>query len=288
MAAPLQREHAVWDDVKLLDSGDLEKCERFGDVVLVRPEPQALWHKSDATGDWKKAWATYTRAGREGDWDVIRPLPTSWTVRWEDLTFRIRTTSFKHTGLFPEQASNWKYLRGIVRPGMKVLNLFGYTGGATIAAASAGADEVVHVDGSRPAVTWARENVELSGLEKRTVRYITDDVTKFTGREVRRGNTYDVIVMDPPAFGRGPDGELWRFEEHLPILLETCAQLLNRDHGHLIVNAYSLGYPALAIENLVRTAVPLVQNISAVELTLKETSARGFELPTGIVVRASW
>lgn len=288
MSVPLQREHAVWEDFALLDSGDLEKCERFGEVVLVRPEPQALWHKADTAGDWKRAWATYTRTGREGDWDVIRPMPQSWNVRWEDLTFRIRTTSFKHTGLFPEQASNWKYLRSIVKPGMKVLNLFGYTGGATLAAASAGADEVVHVDGSRPAVTWARENIELSGLEKRTVRYITDDVSKFTTREVRRGNMYDVIVMDPPAFGRGPDGELWKFEEQLPALLETCAQMLNKEHGHLIVNAYSLGYPALAIENLIRTSVPFAQNLTAAELTLKETSARGFELPTGIVVRASW
>ncbi len=278
----------MWEDFALLDSGDLEKCERFGDVVLVRPEPQALWKKSDMQGDWKKAWATYTRTGREGDWDVIRPMPPSWNVRWEDLTFRIRTTSFKHTGLFPEQASNWKYIRDIVKPGMKVLNLFGYTGGATLSAASSGADEVVHVDGSRPAVTWARENIELSGLEKRTVRYITDDVSKFTTREVRRGNTYDVVVMDPPAFGRGPDGELWKFEEQLPALLETCAQLLSKEHGHLIVNAYSLGYPALAIENLIRTSVPFAQNFAAAELTLKETSARAFELPTGIVVRASW
>lgn len=288
MSVPLQREFAVWDDFALLDSGNLEKCERFGDVVLVRPEPQALWQKGDVENNWKTASATYTRTGREGEWDVIRPLPPSWNVRWEDLTFRIRPTSFKHTGLFPEQASNWKYVRSIVKPGMKVLNLFGYTGGATLAAASAGADEVVHVDGSRPAVTWARENIELSGLEKRTVRFITDDVQKFTTREVRRGNVYDVIIMDPPAFGRGADGEVWKFEEHLPGLLSTCAAMLNKEHGHLIVNAYSLGYPALAIENLIRTSVPFAKDFAAVELTLKETSTRGFELPTGIVVRASW
>ncbi len=288
MPSLLQREHAEWNDVVLLDSGDMEKCERYGDVVMVRPEPQALWAKVSHDGDWKKAWATYTRSGREGDWDILRPLPASWVVRWEDLSFRLRTTSFKHIGLFPEQASNWKYLRGIVQPSHRVLNLFGYTGGATLAAASAGAAEVVHVDGSKPAVTWAKENIELSGLEKRTVRYITDDVMKFVQREVRRGNVYDVIVMDPPAFGRGPDGEVWKFDEHLPALLALCSQIVNKDSGHIIVNAYSLGYPALAIENLIRTNVLSAQNFCAVELTMKETSPRGFELPTGIVIRSSW
>lgn len=286
MAVPLEREAAQWDDVALLDSGDGEKCERYGDVIMVRPEPQAMWRKGDASV-WKTAWATYTRTGREGDWDVIRPLPPSWTVRWEDLAFHIRTTSFKHTGLFPEQASNWKYIRSIVRPGMKALNLFGYTGGATLAFASAGVD-VVHLDGSKPSVTWARENAELAGLQDRPIRYIVDDVMKFVQREARRGNVYDVIAMDPPAFGRGPNGEVWKLEEHLPLLLEECAKILNKESGHLIVNAYSLGFPALAIENMVRSTVPFVQAVQAVELTLKESSPRGFELPTGIVIRAKW
>lgn len=287
MTAPLTRECAVWNDIELLDSGEFEKCERYGDVIMIRPEPQALWSKHSSDDAWKKAWATYTRTGREGDWDIVRPLPPSWTVDWEDLTFRIRTTSFKHTGLFPEQASNWKYLRSVIKPGMKVLNLFGYTGGATLAAASAGA-EVVHVDGSKPAVTWVKENIELSGLASRVVRYIADDVMKFVAREVRRGNVYDCIVMDPPAFGRGPEGELWKFDEHLPKLLELCTQILNQKTGHLLVNAYSLGYPALAIENLIRTAVPMAQQLAAVELTLKETTPRAFELPAGIVIRAAW
>ncbi len=287
MTTPLAREAADWKDVELLDTGDFEKCERYGDVIMVRPEPQALWKKHDAAGSWKSAWATYTRTGREGDWDIIRPMPPSWTVSWEDLTFRLRTTSFKHTGLFPEQASNWRYLRSVIKPGMKVLNLFGYTGGATLAAASAGA-EVVHVDGSKPAVTWVRENIDLSGLGARTVRYIVDDVMKFVAREVRRGNVYDCIIMDPPAFGRGPEGELWKFEAHLPELLDLCTQILNKESGHLLVNAYSLGFPALAVENLVRTNIPFAQNVAAVELTMKETTPRGFELPTGIVIRASW
>lgn len=286
MGVVLQREAAAWDDVALLDSGDGEKCERYGDVIMVRPEPQALWRKGE-DAPWRQAWATYTRTGREGDWDLARPLPSSWIVRWEDLSFHIRTTSFKHTGLFPEQASNWKYIRRIATPGMKALNLFGYTGGATLAFASAGAD-VVHLDGSKPAVTWARENAELSGLASRPIRYIVDDVMKFVQREARRGNVYDAIAMDPPAFGRGPAGEMWKFEEHLPQLLEQCAQILNKEHGHFIVNAYSLGFPALAIENMVRSTVPFVADVAAVELTLQETSARGFALPTGIVIRASW
>lgn len=286
MAVALQREAAQWEDVALLDSGDGEKCERYGDVVMIRPEPQAMWRKGDAAA-WQQAWATYTRTGREGDWDLIRPLPPSWIVRWEDLSFHIRTTSFKHTGLFPEQASNWKYIRSIAKPGMKALNLFGYTGGATLAFASAGAD-VVHLDGSKPAVTWARENAELSALEGRPIRYIVDDVMKFVQREARRGNVYDAIAMDPPAFGRGPNGEVWKFEEHLPSLLEECAKILRRETGHLIVNAYSLGVPALAIENMIRSTVPFAQQQTAVELTLRETGSRSFELPTGIVIRAQW
>lgn len=170
---------------------------------------------------------------------------------------------------------------------MKVLNLFGYTGGATLAAASANA-EVTHVDASKPVVTWARENLELSGMGDRKVRWIEDDAQKFVAREIRRGNVYDAILMDPPAFGRGPAGELWQFEEHLPRLLADCAQILNKETGLLLVNAYSLGYPALAIENLVRTAVPFAKELSSVELTLKESTPRAFELPTGIAVRATW
>ncbi len=281
----LQREHAIWEDFALLDSGDFEKCERLGEIVMVRPEPQALWKPSEAS--WDEAHLVYARQGREGEWQTRKPVPDSWQVRWEDLKFTVRPTSFKHTGLFPEQASNWKYLRSTLKPGMKVLNLFGYTGGATVASASAGA-EVTHIDSSKPVVTWAKENLELSGLGDRKVRFIVDDVQKFIARELRRGSTYDAILMDPPAFGRGPEGEVWQFEKHLPQLLDDCVQLLNKDSGLLLVNAYSLGFPALAIENLVRTSASFATKIEAVELTLKETSARGFELPTGVVVRATW
>lgn len=286
MVLPLARESAVWTDFALLDSGRFEKCERFGDVVMIRPEPQALWEiENEAV--WDSAHLAYKRQGREGEWNVRKAVPESWTIAWEDLTFRIRPTSFKHTGLFPEQASNWAWIRKNVKPGMKVLNLFGYTGGATLAAASVGA-EVTHCDASKPVVTWGKENAELSGLSAKPIRWIVDDVQAFVAREIRRGNKYDMIFMDPPAFGRGPEGELWQFETHLPQLMIDCAALLNESSGALLVNAYSLGFPALALENLVRTAVPFVRDIAAVELTLREESSRGFELPTGIVIRATW
>lgn len=284
----LIREIAPWKSYALLDSGDGEKSERFGDVVMVRPDPQAIWKKADAgAACWKDPHLTYARQGREGEWTYRKPVPDSWTILWEDLVFRIRPTSFKHTGLFPEQASNWQYIKKHVKPGMRVLNLFGYTGGASVAAASAGGD-VTHVDASKPVVTWTRENAELSGLADAPVRYIVDDVQKFLAREVRRESTYDAIFMDPPAFGRGPEGEIWKFEEHLPKLLEQCVQVLKKEHGMLLVNAYSLGYPALAIENMIKSVLPWKAEMMSVELTLQEQNDRGFLLPTGIVVRVTW
>lgn len=282
----LQREAAVWQDYELLDSGDFEKLERFGDIYMVRPEPQALWKKADSSR-WSSAHLVYSRKGREGEWQIKQDVPEAWEITWEDLRFSIQPTSFKHTGLFPEQASNWKYLRQQLKPGMKVLNLFGYTGGASLAAASVDA-EVTHCDASKPVVTWAKDNLELSGLADKKVRWIVDDAQKFVARELRRGNQYDAILMDPPAFGRGPEGEVWQFENHLPQLLDDCAKILNPVHGLMLVNAYSLGFPGLAVENMVKTAIPIAKTFQTVELTLKETTQRAFELPTGVVVRASW
>ena len=282
----LRREIAPWKEFALIDSGDFEKCERFGDVIMVRPEPQALWKKSNHPA-WAAPQLLYSRTGREGEWTSQKGVPESWNIHWENLTFTIRPTSFKHTGLFPEQASNWAWIRQNVKPDMKVLNLFGYTGAASLVAASVGA-EVVHVDASKPVVTWGRENAELSGLGTKPIRWIVDDVQKFVAREARRGNTYDAIFMDPPAFGRGPEGEVWKFEDNLPELLEQCVPLLNKEHGILLVNAYSLGFPALAIENMVKTALPFAVQTDCVELTLKEENDRGFLLPTGVVVRATW
>lgn len=288
----LKREHAIWEDYELLDSGDFEKLERFGDIYMVRPEPQALWKKSKVENlkskvGWGDAHLVYSRQGGEGEWQILKAVPESWQVGWENLKFNVRPTSFKHTGLFPEQASNWKYLREHLQPGMKVLNLFGYTGGASLAAASVDAD-VTHCDASKPVVTWGRENLELSGLENKKCRWIVDDAQKFAAREIRRQNKYSAIIMDPPAFGRGPEGEVWQFEKHLPKLLDDCAQILNPEHGLLLVNAYSLGFPGLAIENMIKTAIPFAKTFETVELTLKESSERGFELPTGVVVRVTW
>jgi 23S rRNA (cytosine1962-C5)-methyltransferase len=282
----LQREAAIWSDYELLDSGNFEKYERFGDVTMLRPEPQALWPMANPVTKTDVA-LVYSRQGKEdGDWQIVKQVPKPWTVVWEDLKFKLKTTSFKHIGLFPEQASNWKWLRENIKPEQSVLNLFGYTGGATLAAASVGA-EVTHCDASKPVVTWAKENLELSGLGERKVRWIVDDAAKFVAREVRREKQYDVILMDPPAFGRGPGGELWQFEKHLPSLLSECAKILKPDQGILLVNAYSLGFPALAVENLVKSVLPRITKLDSVELTLKE-SQRGFELPTGVVVRAQW
>ena len=273
-----------WNDYELVDSGEFEKLERFGEVTFMRPEPQAIWTKQELSAKWQAADAVYSRTGQDGEWQFLRQIPKSWTIQWQDLTFQIRPTSFKHTGLFPEQAGNWQYIRENVKPGMSVLNLFGYTGGATLAALSAGA-EVVHVDASKPVVTWAKENANLSNLGDKKVRWIEDDVMKFVGREIKRERDYDMIIMDPPAFGRGPEGELWKFEAHLPLLLELCKSIL-APGGQLIVNAYSLGFPALTIENLVRGVFPEVHIKEVVELTLKE-SGRGFELPAGIAIRAT-
>jgi 23S rRNA (cytosine1962-C5)-methyltransferase len=283
----LNREAAQWKDYALLDSGDGEKCELFGGVLMVRPEPQALWQKADPALHWDQAHLVYSRKGKEGEWQVNSEVPESWDVSWENLKFIVRPTNFKHTGLFPEQASNWKYLRENLKPGMKVLNLFGYTGGASVAAASAGA-EVTHLDASKPVVTWTKENLEASGLADKPVRLIVDDATAFIAREIRRGNTYDAVLLDPPAFGRGPEGEVWQFENDLPKLMVEIAKILKPEAGLVLVNAYSLGYPALAIENLVKTSIPFAKKFESVELTLKEQSKRGFELPTGVVVRATW
>jgi 23S rRNA (cytosine1962-C5)-methyltransferase len=277
-----------WDDYQLLDSGHQMKCERFGGIILVRPEPQALWstHFSldQVGGPWLQAAARFRQKGEEGSWEVFQEPPDDWSVRWRNLRFGLRLSSFKHTGLFPEQAANWSFLQEKLQPRMQALNLFGYTGGATLAALSAGAS-VVHVDASRPAIAAAKRNAELSGLSDKPVRWIEDDVHKFVQREIRRGSRYDCIVMDPPAFGRGPKKELWRFESGLLPLLQFSREIL-QPGGHLLVNAYSMGFPALAVEQAVRDAFPDAAWIESADLTLPETGTiRKFRLPAGIVVR---
>ncbi|MDD5251332.1 MAG: class I SAM-dependent methyltransferase [Patescibacteria group bacterium] len=279
----LNREIAVWQDYELLDSGDQMKCERFGAVVVARPEPHALWSPG-LPEVWERAVARFEQRGEEGSWQVRNNPPDDWSVRWENLKFGLRLSSFKHTGVFPEQAANWAYLRGWLKPEAQVLNLFGYTGGATLAALSAGAS-VVHLDASRPAIAAAKHNAELSGFADRPVRWIEDDAATFVMREARRERIYDAIIMDPPAFGRGPNKELWRFESDLLPLLHSCRIIL-KPGGLLLLNAYSMGFPAIAVEQAVRDVFPDAASIESVELVLQEKSPRGFLLPAGITVRA--
>lgn len=277
----LKRDIAKWEDYELLDSGDRMKLERFGPVIVARPEPQALWSMSSPEL-WLRAMARFEQAGEEGNWKILAQPPQDWVITWENLRFALRLFTFKHTGLFPEQAANWAHLRATLKPGMKVLNLFGYTGGATLAALSAGA-EVVHVDASRPSITNARANAALSGMADKPVRWIEDDATKFVEREIRRERKYDCVIMDPPAFGRGPNGEIWRFDTSLLPFLRSVSKIL-APGAQLIVNAYSMGFPALVVEQAIRDAMPTAKTES-LELVLPEKTERAFLLPAGITIR---
>lgn len=253
----------VWEDYELVDSGGFEKLERFGTFVTARPEPQAVWRKTLSESEWQQqadAWFRRDARNEErGQWNCRREPPQPWTVAYDccgsRLTMRLGLTSFKHVGLFPEQAANWDFIHGRVagfvaahRRAPQVLNLFAYTGGATLAACSAGA-AVTHVDSVRQVVDWARGNMELSGLEG--VRWIVDDALKFVRREVRRGKRYEGIILDPPAYGRGPDGEKWVLEQHLAELLEECAKLLVPQSGFLVFNLYSMGLSPLVARSAV-------------------------------------
>jgi 23S rRNA (cytosine1962-C5)-methyltransferase len=282
----MKREVAKWDSYELLDSGDGQKLERFGEFTMVRPDPLAIWRPNGPQA-WKNADLTFVRKGEEGSWTYARRPDAHWDVSYGDFRFSLKPTSFKHVGVFPEQAPNWEWMRHQLKPKDSVLNLFAYTGGATLAAAAAGAS-VVHLDASKPVVEWAKENARASGLEDRPVRWLYDDAMKFLMREVRRKNTYDLIVLDPPAFGHGPKNELWMFDRDFPGLLDLCAQLVNQEKGALLVNAYSMGYPLLAIEQAIRAAMPFAKKFEAIELVLEESTPRKFGLPTGVAVRASW
>lgn len=272
---------------ELLDSGGEEKLERWGDVLLSRPDPQALWQKHLGEGEWAQAQARYVRDGKEGKWEAKESLPKEWPLSFGGLQFLIRPTSFKHTGLFPEQLPNWDWMRETIqhagRP-VSVLNLFGYTGGASLAAAQAGAS-VTHVDASKTAVAWARENAAASGLAEKPIRWITEDVLQFVKREIKRGTRYDAIVMDPPAFGHGPDGELWKIEEDLLPLMDLCAQLLSENPLFVIMNGYAAGYSPLAFAyNLENFSNKLGGAIEYGDLTIEERGS-GRYLPCGIFAR---
>ena len=275
-----------WTDFSVIDSGGGEKLERWGDVILCRPDPQAIWDKDPAM-TWKSADARYTRSSSGGGaWDFRRELPDKWQISYRDLRFIVHPTGFKHTGLFPEQAANWDFMMSAIqnagRP-ISVLNLFGYTGGATVACAAAGA-RVCHVDAAKGMVAWAKDNAAASGLREAPIRYIVDDCEKFVAREIRRGNRYDAIVMDPPSYGRGPGGEVWRLEDKIAPLLALCAQVLTDRPLFFILNAYTTGLQPAVLSNLLTIALKNCNGrVEAQEVCLP--TERGLVLPCGAAGR---
>lgn len=273
-----------WNDYELLDSGDGEKLERFGALTVARPETQALWAKQFPDA-WKSADATFTFADKKGIWKMKKKLPESWPLTWNDATFRARLTSFKHTGLFPEQAPNWQWVRETIAPLEKpsVLNLFGYTGAASVTAALSGAF-VTHVDASKQSLDWAHENAKLSKVPTDGIRWMLDDALAFVKRGVRRNATYDGIILDPPAFGRGAKGEVWHIEEDLLPLLLELKKLLNETSGSFfLLNGYAAGYAPRAFAQAVESVFGEVAGESG-ELHIKESNAERV-IPAGIYVR---
>ena len=247
-----------WKDYELIDLGGGEKLERWCQYVLRRPDPQVIWPIANERGLWKNPHGHYHRSNRGGgSWEVINKYPEMWTINYGKLTFKIKPTGFKHTGLFPEQAANWDWMMDKIssakRP-IKVLNLFAYTGGASVACASAGA-EVCHVDAAKGMVNWAKENLELSGLKDRKVRFIVDDVFKFVEREVRRGNKYDAIIMDPPSYGRGPKGEVWKIEDKLYEFVDLCMKILSDRPLFFLINSYTTGFSPIVLENVLGATI---------------------------------
>ena len=251
-----------WKDYELIDAGNGEKLENWNGVILRRPDPQAIWPVENIDEIWKNPDGFYHRSHTGGgSWDFKRKLKDFWCVNYKDLTFKVSPTNFKHTGLFPEQAANWDFaiekIKKANRP-IKVLNLFAYTGGATMACSYAGATEVVHVDAAKGMVEWAKENMKLSKLENNKIRFIVDDCIKFVEREIRRGNKYDVIIMDPPSYGRGPNGEKWKFEENIYNLINLCIKVLSDKPLFFLINSYTTGISSSVLENILKLKlVPL-------------------------------
>ena len=244
-----------FDEYKILDMAHGEKLESWNGIILRRPDPQVIWNTESNPELWKKADAIYHRSSTGGGaWDIKNKITNSWEIKYKDLTFNLKLMGFKHTGLFPEQASNWDFMIDKIKNSnrkIKVLNLFAYTGGATVACAYAGAD-VVHVDSSRGMVDWAKENIKSSNLEDKYVRFIVDDVIKFVEREIRRGNKYDAIIMDPPSYGRGANGEVWSLENDLEDLIKLCKEILADNFLFFIINTYSTNLPLISLENILK------------------------------------
>ncbi len=278
-----------WKDYEVIDTGDGEKLERWGKYLLVRPDPQVIWKSEHKNPGWKKKNGHYHRSAKGGgEWEFF-DLPEEWKISYRDLTFRLKPFSFKHTGLFPEQAVNWDWFSSIIKEEskrnperqLKVLNLFAYTGGATLAAAKAGA-AVTHVDASKGMVMWAKENAVESGLSDAPIRWLVDDCQKFVEREIRRGNKYDGIIMDPPSYGRGPKGEIWKIEESVYPFIELASQLLTKDSAFFLINSYTTGLqPAVLTYMLSKVLVPKFGGkVESSEIGLPVTET-GLVLPCG-------
>ena len=266
-----------WKDYQLLDSGDGKTLERFGKYLLVRPRPQAIWTTSLPSSEWKKANAILVEEKQEygGKWNILNPMDKSWTIDYKDLKFQLQLTSSRHVGIFPEQATHWDWIRSQIKSSKKpfrMLNLFGYSGAATAAGAAAGA-EVTHVDSSKHAITWANQNIKLSRLAEKPVRWIAEDALKFVKREARRGSTYHGIVMDPPKFGRGSSGEVWDFFKRTPELIEACQSILAKDAVFLVMTAYAITASAVVTHQAVEQMVGRKGNIESGELVSIEQSA---------------
>jgi 23S rRNA (cytosine1962-C5)-methyltransferase len=282
-----------FSDYQLIDSGSYKKLEKFGSFILSRPEPQAVWDPSLSENEWNKLsnaeFRKETGNPEKGEWVLKKVMKEQWHINYESsdlkIAFRLGLTSFKHVGIFPEQAANWDYIYKKVKllgPTPKVLNLFAYTGGASLAAKAAGAD-VSHVDSVKQVITWGKENMELSGLSD--VRWVVEDAMKFVQREVRRGNKYQGIILDPPAYGRGPNGEKWIIEEQLNEILKGCKELLDKENHFFILNLYSIGFSALIVESLMKSIFGAIRNPEIGELYLEDKS--GKKLPLSIFGRFS-
>ena len=276
-----------WNDYQILDMANGEKLEKWNNITLVRPDPQIIWKQKTYPEKWKKADAKYSRSNTGGGaWNYNKKIPSAWQVKYKDLVFNIKPMGFKHTGLFPEQAVNWDWMINKIKSTNKeirVLNLFAYTGGATVACLSAGAS-VCHVDSSKGMVSWAKENVTSSGLQDRKVRYIVDDVVKFVNREIRRGNKYDAIIMDPPSYGRGTNGEVWKFEDNIYDLVELCSKVLTDKPLFFLINSYTTGISSMVLENILKLNIHAKGKFSNGEIGIPMQNSN-LVLPCGIYGR---
>ena len=278
-----------WTDYEILATGNGMKLERFGNIILNRPDPQIIWDKTNNPiwNTWDGYYHRSTKGG--GYWEFKKKLPEYWTIKYRDLTFKVSPTNFKHTGIFPEQATNWDYITEKIKScqekEIRILNLFAYTGCATMAASHAGADEVVHVDASKGMVDWAKENMKLSHLENNKIRFIVDDVIKFLEKEKRRRRTYHGIIMDPPSYGRGPNKEVWRLEDNLQELLDKAKDILDENYSFLLINSYTAGISPTSLNNILKQTFPNSQIITG-EIGLPITE-NNLVLPCGIYGKVS-